>query len=64
MRSFGHTGFTGTSIWIDPEHELFAILLTNRVHPVTEKPVKGKLLKISQFRPVFHDAVARACGIA
>ena len=31
--SFGHTGFTGTSIWIDPERELIAVLLTNRIHP-------------------------------
>ncbi|UCF40753.1 MAG: beta-lactamase family protein, partial [Gemmatimonadota bacterium] len=34
--SFGHTGFTGTSIWIDPERELFIILLTNRVHPTRD----------------------------
>ncbi len=34
--SFGHTGFTGTSVWIDPEAELFVILLTNRVHPSRE----------------------------
>lgn len=32
-RSFGHTGFTGTSIWMDPERDLFVILLTNRVNP-------------------------------
>ena len=35
-RAFGHTGFTGTSIWIDPEQDLFVILLTNRVHPTRE----------------------------
>lgn len=34
--SFGHTGFTGTSIWLDTEHELFVILLTNRVNPTRE----------------------------
>lgn len=34
--SFGHTGFTGTSIWIDPARELFIVLLTNRVHPTRE----------------------------
>ena len=34
--SFGHTGFTGTSMWIDPERDLFVILLTNRVHPTRE----------------------------
>lgn len=32
-QSFGHTGYTGTSIWIDPESETFVIFLTNRVHP-------------------------------
>ena len=32
-RAFGHTGFTGTSMWMDPERDLFIILLTNRVHP-------------------------------
>jgi CubicO group peptidase (beta-lactamase class C family) len=35
-RSFGHTGFTGTSIWIDPEKNLFVILLTNRVNPTRD----------------------------
>lgn len=35
-RSFGHTGFTGTSLWIDPDQELFVILLTNRVYPTRE----------------------------
>jgi len=32
-RSYGHTGFTGTSIWIDPETQIWVILLTNRIHP-------------------------------
>ena len=31
--AFGHTGFTGTSLWIDPAHDLYVVLLTNRVHP-------------------------------
>lgn len=35
-RAYGHTGFTGTSIWIDPDAKVFAILLTNRVHPTRE----------------------------
>lgn len=33
QRAFGHTGFTGTSLWMDPEHDLVTVLLTNRVHP-------------------------------
>ena len=35
-RSFGHTGYTGTSLWIDPERGLFVVLLTNRVNPTAE----------------------------
>jgi CubicO group peptidase (beta-lactamase class C family) len=34
--SYGHTGFTGTSVWIDPTRDLYAVLLTNRVHPTRE----------------------------
>jgi beta-N-acetylhexosaminidase len=53
-RSFGHTGFTGTSIWIDPERQLFVILLTNRVHPTRENQL------IREARPAVADAVVRA----
>jgi len=56
--SFGHTGFTGTSIWIDPDRQLFVVLLTNRVHPTRENQ------KIAQVRPAFHDAVMQALGFA
>jgi beta-N-acetylhexosaminidase len=54
--SYGHTGFTGTSIWIDPERQLFVVLLTNRVHPTREN------IKIQQVRPAVHDAVMQAFG--
>jgi CubicO group peptidase (beta-lactamase class C family) len=54
MRSFGHTGFTGTTIWIDPEKAVVAVLLTNRVHPTRENG------RIAGVRPAFHDAVAEA----
>ena len=39
--SIGHTGFTGTSIWIDPARELVIVLLTNRVHPTRENNRMG-----------------------
>jgi CubicO group peptidase (beta-lactamase class C family) len=55
--SVGHTGFTGTSIWMDLEKDVVAILLTNRIHP------KRSNDKIKQFRPVFHDAVMEALGL-
>ncbi len=50
--SFGHTGYTGTSVWVDPKRGLFAALLTNRVHPSAANE------KIAEFRPRFHDLAA------
>jgi CubicO group peptidase (beta-lactamase class C family) len=55
-RAFGHTGFTGTSIWLDPERDLFIILLTNRVHPTREN------LRILRVRPRVADLVVEALG--
>jgi serine-type D-Ala-D-Ala carboxypeptidase len=52
-RSFGHLGYTGTSLWIDPEQDLVAVLLTNRVHPTSRN------IKIRTFRPLIHDLVYR-----
>ena len=49
--AYGHTGFTGTSLWIDPERDLFVVLLTNRVHPTRENP------KLASIRPRFHEAL-------
>lgn len=54
--SFGHLGYTGTSMWVDPERELFVILLTNRVHPTRENNL------IRQVRPAVADAVVQALG--
>jgi beta-N-acetylhexosaminidase len=56
--SYGHTGFTGTTIWIDPDRQLFVVLLTNRVHPTRENH------KITEVRPAVHDAVMKALGLA
>lgn len=52
--SFGHTGFTGTSIWMDPERDLFVILLTNRVNPTRANT------RILQVRATVADLVADA----
>jgi CubicO group peptidase (beta-lactamase class C family) len=55
--AYGHTGFTGTSIWIDPDREMFVILLTNRVHAARAKrPAKV----ISDVRADLADAAALA----
>jgi CubicO group peptidase (beta-lactamase class C family) len=53
-RAFGHTGFTGTSIWIDPDKDLYIILLTNRVNPTRENG------RIARVRPRIADLVADA----
>jgi CubicO group peptidase (beta-lactamase class C family) len=50
--SFGHTGFTGTSIWIDPTRSLVIVLLSNRVHPSRENPRLGPLRAIVADRVV------------
>lgn len=42
-RSFGHTGYTGTSLWVDPERGLFVVLLTNRVHPTSAETRHAEL---------------------
>ena len=52
--AFGHTGFTGTSIWIDPEHDLYVVLLTNRVSPNASER------RHAQLRRDLHDAIQKA----
>ena len=52
--SFGHLGYTGTSLWIDPERQLSVTLLTNRTWPDCENKA------IKDVRPAFHDAVVEA----
>jgi CubicO group peptidase (beta-lactamase class C family) len=52
--SFGHLGYTGTSLWIDPERQLSVTLLTNRTWPNCRNQA------IRQVRPQFHDAVIEA----
>jgi CubicO group peptidase (beta-lactamase class C family) len=50
-RAVGHLGFTGTSIWIEPQREIAVSLLTNRVHPKRDNEA------IREFRPVIHDLI-------
>jgi beta-N-acetylhexosaminidase len=56
--SYGHTGFTGTTIWIDPDRQLFVVFLTNRVNPTRENH------KIAEVRPAVHDAIMKGLGLA
>jgi CubicO group peptidase (beta-lactamase class C family) len=50
-RAIGHTGFTGTSLWIDPEMDVYVALLSNRVHPTRTNN------RFQSLRPAVHDAV-------
>jgi CubicO group peptidase (beta-lactamase class C family) len=52
-RSYGHLGFTGTSLWIEPGQGVVVALLTNRVHPSRESTA------IRAARPAAHDALLR-----
>lgn len=53
-RAIGHTGFTGTSLWIDPARDLYVVLLTNRVHPTRENA------QIQDVRRAVHDEIVAA----
>jgi CubicO group peptidase (beta-lactamase class C family) len=59
--AIGHTGFTGTSLWIDPARDLYIVFLTNRVHPAVHDAEA-----IRAVRPALHDAVVDAApqGVA
>jgi CubicO group peptidase (beta-lactamase class C family) len=50
--AFGHVGFTGTSLWIDPARDRYFVLLTNRVAG------EGTIEQMAQLRRAFHDALA------
>jgi len=51
----GHLGFTGCSLWIDPAHDTWIVMLSNRVHPAVPKDDRFK-----RFRPMLHDAIVDA----
>ena len=51
--SIGHTGFTGTSCWVDKDRNLIIVFLSNRVYPTRENT------KIINFRPLLHDAIVK-----
>jgi CubicO group peptidase (beta-lactamase class C family) len=54
--AIGHTGFTGTSLWIDPEQDLYIAILTNRVHPTRQNEA------FVAVRPALHDAIVDDLG--
>src|SRR5438128_9272216 len=62
LGSFGHTGFTGTSIWIDPASDTFVVFLSNRVHPDGKGdvgPLRGRIASIVAGS-IIDNTVAKA----
>ncbi|MFM8255354.1 MAG: serine hydrolase domain-containing protein [Bacteroidota bacterium] len=57
--TFGHTGFTGTCVWVDPKQELVYVFLSNRVNPTRANNLLGQL----QIRGRIQDAIYRAIGV-
>ena len=59
LNTFGHTGFTGTCVWVDPEHELVFVFLANRVHPTSNNQRLNEL----QIRERIHQVIYDELGI-
>lgn len=57
--SYGHTGFTGTCVWVDPKHDLIFVFLSNRIHP----SVKNYKLNELRIRQRIHQVIYNAMGI-
>lgn len=57
--TFGHTGFTGTCVWVDPKYDIVYIFLSNRVYPTRNNNKLGQML----IRGKIQDAIYRALGI-
>lgn len=55
--TFGHTGFTGTCVWVDPKYDLVYIFLSNRVHPTRDNPRFGQMNIRPKIHEVFYNAV-------
>ena len=55
-KTYGHTGFTGTAVWVDPEHDLIFVFLSNRVYPSAEN---RKLIQ-DNIRSKIHDVIYQA----
>lgn len=56
-KSFGHTGFTGTSIWIDDSNDIYAVLLTNRIHPKVDTSINFDEVR-GEFHSIIWDNIA------
>ena len=60
QESFGHSGFTGIFVWMDPEYDLLYIFMSNRVHPTRENKLIYKLNVRPSVHQVFYDEIKRS----
>jgi CubicO group peptidase (beta-lactamase class C family) len=58
-QAFGHTGFTGTCVWVDPKYDLVYIFLSNRVYPTRNNPKLSQML----IRGKIQDAIYKALSM-
>jgi CubicO group peptidase (beta-lactamase class C family) len=61
--SFGHSGFTGTMVWVDPATDLIFIFLSNRVHPSRSNPNFSKLNPRAQCHEAVYESIRRRGGL-
>ena len=62
-RSYGHTGFTGAIMWIDPDSELIYIFLSNRVYPDSDNKILGKLNVRPDIQKVIYNSIFTSCKL-
>ena len=63
LGSFGHTGFTGTSLWMDPTTGMFVVFLSNRVHPDGKgdvTPLRARIATVAASSPTAIPAISAA----
>ena len=56
-QTFGHTGFTGTCVWVDPKYNLVYIFLSNRVNPTRDNTIFGQMNIRSKIQDVIYGAI-------
>jgi len=56
-QTFGHTGFTGTCVWVDPKYDLVYVFLSNRVNPTRNNPLLSSLLVRGKIQDVIIEAI-------
>lgn len=61
--SFGHSGFTGTFVWMDPEHRMLYVFLSNRVYPTRENNKISQLNIRTQFGEAIYEAIRQSRGM-